>query len=118
LGELRLPAQRLIGQAGFPLRILWCSQSGDHPENFLFEFGDILDMKVEKKNRILWNSWLPPGTYHQNLAIWKKILWNLESLGHYIFSMNNPLYGSKFGENSPLNESQRPSGGAKIPGRV
>jgi hypothetical protein len=48
LGEMRLPAQRLIGQAGFPLRILWCSQSGDHPENNLVEFGDILHMKVEK----------------------------------------------------------------------
>jgi hypothetical protein len=28
---------------------LWCSQSGDHPENNLVEFGDILDMKVGKK---------------------------------------------------------------------
>jgi hypothetical protein len=28
---------------------LWCSQSGDHPENNFVEFGDILDMKVGKK---------------------------------------------------------------------
>ncbi len=72
LGELRLLAQRLIGQAGFPFRILWCSQSGDHPENNLVKFGDILDMKVAKKKqnplKFLTTSW------YQNLAIWKKNL--------------------------------------------
>jgi len=67
LAELRLPAQRLIGQAGFPLRILWCSQSGDHPENNLVEFGDILDMKAEKKKKkqnplkFLTTSWYLPS---------------------------------------------------------
>jgi hypothetical protein len=35
--------------AGFVLRILWCSQSGDHPENNLAKFDYMLDMKVEKK---------------------------------------------------------------------
>jgi hypothetical protein len=34
---------------GFLLRILWWSQSGNHPENDLAKFGYILDMKVEKK---------------------------------------------------------------------
>jgi hypothetical protein len=49
LGQLRLLARRLIDHARFPLRILWCSQSGDHPENNLVEFCDILNMKVGKK---------------------------------------------------------------------
>jgi len=31
------------------LRILWCSQSGDHPENNLAKFGYILDMKIGKR---------------------------------------------------------------------
>jgi hypothetical protein len=31
--------------------ILWCSQSGHHPENNLAKFGYILDMKVEKKSK-------------------------------------------------------------------
>jgi hypothetical protein len=28
---------------------LWCSQSGDHPENNLVKFGYILEMKVGKR---------------------------------------------------------------------
>ncbi len=32
--------------AGFLLRILWCSQSGDHNENTLVRFGYILNMKI------------------------------------------------------------------------
>jgi hypothetical protein len=35
-------------RAGFLLRILLCSQSGDHPENNLAKFGYILDIKLEK----------------------------------------------------------------------
>jgi hypothetical protein len=34
------------------LRILSCSQSGDHPENNLAKFGYMLDMKVEKKRTV------------------------------------------------------------------
>jgi hypothetical protein len=49
---------------------LWCSQSGDHPENNLGKFRYILDMDVGKKNRIPPYSWLYTGTYHKNLAIW------------------------------------------------
>jgi hypothetical protein len=37
------------------------------------------------KYRILLYSWLPTGTYHTNLVIWKKRIWA-------IFSMENPLY--------------------------
>jgi hypothetical protein len=36
-------------QAGFLIRILWCSQSGNHSQNNLAKFGCILYMKVEKK---------------------------------------------------------------------
>jgi hypothetical protein len=37
---------------GFHLvRILCCSQSGNHPENNLAKFGYILDMKVGKQKR-------------------------------------------------------------------
>ncbi len=59
---------------------MWCSQSGDHLENNLAKCGYILvDMKVggpkkkeKKKKRILPYSWLPAGTCHTDLAIWKK----------------------------------------------
>jgi hypothetical protein len=49
-------------QAGFLLRILWCSQSDDRPENNLAKFGYILEMKVEKK---------------QNPSIFLATYWNL-----------------------------------------
>ncbi len=35
----------------FLLRILRCSQSGDHPENDLTKFGYTPDMKVRKKKK-------------------------------------------------------------------
>jgi hypothetical protein len=34
---------------GFVLRILWYSQSGDHPENNLAKFRYILDMEVGRR---------------------------------------------------------------------
>jgi len=48
-GALGEPAPTLVPSG---LRILGCSQSGNHPENNLTTFGYILGMKVEK-NRIL-----------------------------------------------------------------
>ncbi len=51
---------------------MWCSQSDDHPKNHFAKFGYILDMKVRKKNRIVLYSWLPTGTFHNNLVMWKK----------------------------------------------
>ncbi len=33
---------------GFLLRVLWCSQKGDHHENDLAIFGYILHMEVQK----------------------------------------------------------------------
>jgi hypothetical protein len=43
-----VPQVKLWPEAGFLLRILWCSQSGDHPENNLAKFGYMLDMRVAK----------------------------------------------------------------------
>jgi hypothetical protein len=44
--------KNLAVQETLLLRILWCSQSGDHPGNeFLANFGYILDMKVGKKKK-------------------------------------------------------------------
>jgi hypothetical protein len=44
-----LSSEEINGPPGFLLRIFWCSQSDDHPENNLANFGCILDMKVEKQ---------------------------------------------------------------------
>jgi hypothetical protein len=35
-------------QAGFLLRILWHSESGNQPENNVAKFGYLLDMKVKQ----------------------------------------------------------------------
>ncbi len=48
------------------LRILWCSQSDDHPENNLAKFGYIYESRKEEEE------WLPTGTHHQNPAVWGK----------------------------------------------
>jgi hypothetical protein len=55
-------------RAEFLLRILWCSQSGDHPENILAKFGYILDIKVEKKNQNPLIFLATTETYDKNLA--------------------------------------------------
>jgi len=47
---IRRKCQRWLFRVGFLLRILLCSQSGDHPENDLAKFGYILHIKVPKKN--------------------------------------------------------------------
>jgi hypothetical protein len=42
-------------------------------------------MKVfKKKTRIPLYSWLPTGTYHKNLAIWKKIPSNFGEFGPFL----------------------------------
>jgi hypothetical protein len=55
---------------------------GNHQENDFAKFGDIIDMKVEKKGIFLY-SWLPSGSYHKtgNLEFLK--IWNLGNLGHF-----------------------------------
>ncbi len=57
---------------GFLLRILWHSQSGDHPENNLAKFGYIVDMKVRnfffKKNFYILG--YLSGRYPKTLTIW------------------------------------------------
>ncbi len=71
--ELNLWNAMLIHSShpGFHLRILLCSQSGERSQNNLAKFGYTLDMEVGGK-KILLFSWLSTGTYHKNLAIWKK----------------------------------------------
>jgi hypothetical protein len=59
--------------------ILWCGQSGDHLEKNQIKFDQIIDMKVLLENIVLY-SWLPHGTYHMNLVIWKKSTKNLGKL--------------------------------------
>ncbi len=58
------------------LRILWCSQSGEHPGNkILANFGYILDMKVGKKRKkeILVYSWVYiTVNYHKKSVYLKK----------------------------------------------
>jgi hypothetical protein len=51
----------LISQAEFFLRILGCSQGGDHPETNLANSGYMPDMKVKK---------------HQDPSIFFPIYWN------------------------------------------
>jgi hypothetical protein len=75
------------------LMILWCSQSGDYPENDLAKFGYIIDIQVEKK---------------QNPSIFLTAFWKLlQGAGDrkfflfeiwwiwVILPMQNPLYRSK-----------------------
>ncbi len=55
-------ANARLREKGFLLRILWYSQSGNHPKNYLARFGYALDMKVfiyKKKSRFFLYSWLP-----------------------------------------------------------
>ncbi len=76
-------------RAEFLLRILWCSQSGDNPENILAKFGYILDIKVEKKTRILWYSWL---LLELMIKIWQIQSFISSKSGKFgsFFSMKNP----------------------------
>ncbi len=64
-----------LSQSGFLLRILWCIQNGDHPENNLAKFGYILDMKVGKKQK-------PP----MFLATYKN-LWKSGDLNLFLFKI-------------------------------
>jgi len=55
--------------AGFLLRILWCSQSGDHNENNLAKFDYILNMKVGKNQNSFIFLAIYTGTYKKNLKM-------------------------------------------------
>jgi hypothetical protein len=85
-----LPADWDPLRAGFLLRILWCSQSGNHQETNLAKFGYTLDMKVEK-NRILLCFWQPTETNDWNLVIRKKKFFEIWQFW-VIFSLKNPFY--------------------------
>jgi hypothetical protein len=87
----------MSGGSGFLLRILCCSQSGNHPENNWAKFGYILHLKVDPKKTksriLLYYSCLRTETYHKNLAFFSKNNWNLPNLS--LFSMKNPMYRMK-----------------------
>ncbi len=94
-------------KAGFLLRILWCSQSGNHPQNNLAKFGYILNMKVQKKKKKQNASMFlaTTTTYHKNLVILIQFssksskfgpFYHEKSLVKILFSM------SKFDENSTV----------------
>jgi hypothetical protein len=78
----------------FFLRILWCSQGGDHPETNLANSGYMPDMNLFKKNQdpsiflatwnLLWKNWRFEFSFL--FEIWR--MWT-------IFPMKNPLYQSK-----------------------
>jgi hypothetical protein len=87
------PPDRLKLVPGFLLRILWCSESGNHPKNNFAIFGDIIDMKVEK-NRILLYFCVPTVSYHKTLAMWNFFSWKSGEYGPF-FPMKDPLYRSK-----------------------
>jgi hypothetical protein len=78
---------------GFVLRILWCSESGNHPGNNFAIFGYIIDMKVEK-NRILLYSWLPTVSCHKTLAMWNFFSWKSGEYGPF-YPLKDHLYRSK-----------------------
>jgi len=97
-------------KAGLLLRILWCSQSGNHSQNNLVKFGYILDMKVEKKQNpsvflaTYSNLSLKAGGLKKNFfKIWAKLgsffLWKILHIGWNIFCR------SKFCKNSPMKET-------------
>jgi len=63
--------------ARFLLRILCCTQSGNHPENNLAKFGYIIDMRIAKNDGIFLYSWLPSRSYRKTLEIWKFEIWQI-----------------------------------------
>jgi hypothetical protein len=80
--------------AGFLLRILWCSQRGNHPKNNLAKFGLPTRYESSKRNGILLYSWLP--TLELIIKIWKLEKKNLQKIFKIwqiwvISSMKNPF---------------------------
>jgi hypothetical protein len=70
---------------GFLLWILWCSQSGNHPENNLAKFCYILNMKLEKKVKKSWPFYIFGYLLELIITIrWSDFffLQNLANLGH------------------------------------
>jgi hypothetical protein len=84
--------------SGFLLRILCCSQSGNHPENNWAKFGYILHFKVDpqkKKNRILlYYSCLRTETYHKKSGFFFREIFEIWQIW-VIFPMKNPMYRLK-----------------------
>jgi hypothetical protein len=80
------------GGAGFLLRILWHSPSGNHSQNNSAQIWLHIRYECRKEKH---NPSIFLATYHKNLVIWKKKnLQNLVNLG--FFFMKNPLNRSKW----------------------
>jgi hypothetical protein len=112
--------------SGFLLRVLWCSQSGNHPKNNLAKFGLPTRYESSKRNGILLYSWLP--TLELIIKIWKlgkkKIFKKSSKSGKFesflpwkilLLYVEITFFRSKFGENSPAKETLNDHGGS-IPG--
>jgi hypothetical protein len=88
-GTVKLPIERRLRlwSPGFFLRILWCSQGGDHPETNLANSGYMPDMKVENNLdpaiflATYWNLLSKSGDFIWLFDIWR--IWT-------IFPMKNP----------------------------
>ncbi len=91
-GVFLFGAGRKVMQAvpGFPLRLLWCSQSGDNPENALAKFGFILH-KSRKKTESLCILGYLLGTCHKKFGYWGNNAFEI----WWIWAMENRLYKSK-----------------------
>ncbi len=98
--------------AGFLLRILWCSQSGNHPEINLAKFG--LPTRYESRKEmesfyifgyLPWNLSSKSGKFESFLP-WKILLLYVEIT----------LFRLKFGEYSPAKETLNDDHGGSIPG--
>ncbi len=94
---------------GFLFRIWWWSQSGDQSQNKLANFGHILDMEVDEKNRILLYSWLPTGVGHKIQRFEKKNLQNLANFARLPSQIHQILQiFAKFSPNIFVHDFFRP----------
>jgi hypothetical protein len=76
------------------LRILWCTQNGDHPKNDLAKIWPHARYESKKKPESFLYFWLPTGTYHKKLVIWNFFSFEIWRIWAKI-SMKNPLVKSK-----------------------
>jgi hypothetical protein len=82
----------------FYLPILWCSQSGDHPENKLAKFGYIPEMKVlKKKDPSSLKIW--QFRKKKSIKIWQ--IWPIVLMKNPVY-VDIILFRSKFGKNLPV----------------
>jgi hypothetical protein len=92
-GSEQVPLKTLTNVPWFLLRIFWCSQSGNHPENNLAKFGYIIDMKVEKN---IGSFYILGYLLEVIVRLWQFQIFefqNLANLGHLLFPWKIPCVG-------------------------